>query len=122
MGVVLWLGSLAWVVLRSTAACQEGRPTRRSAKKRGGSVAIFSGRRGGNPIAANSSTVLSETKKRLPKPSEPEITEITETTETTEMAHMALATSAAVLCIPRGGRGGVIQAGGNPHSHHKTIL
>ena len=51
-----------------------------------------------------------------------EITEITETTETTEMAHMALATSAAVLCIPRGGRGGVIQAGGNPHSHHKTIL
>ena len=51
-----------------------------------------------------------------------EITEITETTETTEMAHMALATSAAALCIPRGGRGGVIQAGGNPHSHHKTIL
>ena len=51
-----------------------------------------------------------------------EITEITETTETTEMARMALATRAAVLCIPRGGRGGVIQAGGNPHSHHKTIL
>ena len=51
-----------------------------------------------------------------------EITEITETTEATEMDHMALATSAAVLCIPRGGRGGVIQAGGNPHSHHKTIL
>ena len=25
MGVVLGLGSLAWVVLRSTAACQEGR-------------------------------------------------------------------------------------------------
>ena len=49
-------------------------------------------------------------------------TEITEITETTEMAHMALATSAAALCIPRGGRGGVIQAGGNPHSHHKTIL
>ena len=35
-----------------------------------------------------------------------EITEITETTETTEMAHMALATSAAALCIPRGGKGG----------------
>ena len=49
-------------------------------------------------------------------------TEITEITETTEITHMALATSAAVLCIPRGGRGGVTQAGGNPHSHHKTIL
>ena len=51
-----------------------------------------------------------------------EVEWFTEITKTTEMAHMALATSAAVLCIPRGGRGGVIQAGGNPHSHHKTIL
>ena len=31
---------------------------------------MFSGGRGGNPIAANSSTVLSETRKQLPKPSE----------------------------------------------------
>ena len=52
MGVVWGLGSLAWVVLRSTAACQEWRPTKRSAKARGGPVAGFSGGRGGNPIVA----------------------------------------------------------------------
>ena len=34
MGVVWGLGSLAWVVLRSTAVCQEWRPTKRSAKTR----------------------------------------------------------------------------------------
>ena len=39
MEVVLGLGSLVWVVLRSTVACQEWRPKKRSAKTRGGSVA-----------------------------------------------------------------------------------
>ena len=60
------MGSLAWVVLRSTAACQEWRPTKRSAKTRGGSGTVFSGGRGGNCIAANSPERVSrEFKKSL---------------------------------------------------------
>ena len=62
------MGSLAWVVLRSTAACQEGRPTKRSAKTRGGSETVFSGGRGGNPIAANSPEGVSREFKESPKP------------------------------------------------------
>ena len=44
------MGSLVWVVLRSTLACQEWRPKKRSAKPRGGLVAGFSGE-GGRQLA-----------------------------------------------------------------------